>query len=158
LEAPHPVVAVGQLTGVVDALVYSHTMIKSVGGANMKTAEQTHPRTELRPCNIVHPITVRNVSRQMPPEPDLNDLSEFFKLFSDKTRIGVLWALSFSEMCVCDLCMLLKMKQPAVSQHLKSLRQMRVVRTRREGKVVYYNLDDDHIRSVLDLGLQHIQE
>jgi ArsR family transcriptional regulator, lead/cadmium/zinc/bismuth-responsive transcriptional repressor len=124
----------------------------------MKTAEQTNPKTELGLCNIIHPITVRNVSKQMPPESNLNDLSEFFKLFSDKTRIGILWALSFSEMCVCDICILLKMKQPAVSQHLKNLRQMRVVRTRREGKLVYYTLDDEHIRSVLDLGLQHIQE
>ena len=94
----------------------------------------------------------------MPPEAALNRLSEFFKLFSDKTRVGILWALSLSEMCVCDLSMLLKMKQPAISQHLKSLRQMRMVRTRRDGKVIYYTLDDEHIRTVLNLGLQHIQE
>jgi len=124
----------------------------------MKPAEQIQISTEARPCNILHPITVRKVSRQMPPESNLGDLAEFFKLFSDKTRIGILWALSFSELCVCDLCMLLKMKQPAVSQHLKSLRQMRVVRTRRDGKVIYYNLDDEHIRTMLDFGLKHIRE
>jgi ArsR family transcriptional regulator len=112
----------------------------------------------LRACNVLHPITVRNVSRQMPPNAVLIDLAGFFKLFSDKTRVGILWALSLSEMCVCDLSMLLKMKQPAISQHLKSLRQMRIVRTRREGKVVYYTLDDDHIRTVLNSGLQHIDE
>jgi ArsR family transcriptional regulator len=61
-------------------------------------------------------------------------------------------------MCVCDLAMLLKMKQPAISQHLKSLRQMRIVRTRREGKVIFYALDDDHICAVLNAGLQHIDE
>jgi len=94
----------------------------------------------------------------MPPEAAMNGLSEFFKLFSDKTRVGILWALSLSEMCVCDLSMLLKMKQPAISQHLKSLRQMRMVRSRRDGKVIYYALDDEHIRTVLNIGLQHIQE
>ena len=117
---------------------------------------QTDP--DLRPCHSVHPITVRKVSEQIPSGDDLNDLAEFFKLFSDKTRVGILWALSFSEMCVCDLGMLLKMKQPAVSQHLKSLRQMRIVRTRRDGKVIYYALEDEHIRRLLDFGLKHIQE
>lgn len=124
----------------------------------MKFAEQTNPETEPRSCNILHPITVQKVSKQMPSEAALTNLAEFFKLFSDKTRVGILWALSFSEMCVCDLGMLLKMKQPAVSQHLKSLRQMRIVRTRREGKTIYYTLDDPHIRTVLDFGLQHLQE
>jgi ArsR family transcriptional regulator, lead/cadmium/zinc/bismuth-responsive transcriptional repressor len=109
-------------------------------------------------CNVLHPITVKRVSEQMPLEPVMEGLANFFKLFSDKTRIGILWALSLSEMCVCDLSMLLKMKQPAISQHLKSLRQMRIVRTRREGKVIFYALDDDHIRAVMNSGLQHIGE
>jgi len=109
-------------------------------------------------CNVLHPITVRKVSAQMPSEAVLEGLAGFFKLFSDKTRVGILWALSLSEMCVCDLSLLLKMKQPAISQHLKSLRQMRIVRTRREGKVVFYALDDEHIRAVLNTGLQHIDE
>jgi ArsR family transcriptional regulator len=124
----------------------------------MRPAEQFPTAHESRPCSILHPLTVRKVSKQMPPEAALNGLSEFFKLFSDKTRVGILWALSLSEMCVCDLSMLLKMKQPAISQHLKSLRQMRIVRTRRDGKAVYYTLDDEHIRTMLNFGLQHIQE
>jgi ArsR family transcriptional regulator len=94
----------------------------------------------------------------MPSKEALDGLAEFFKLFSDKTRVSILWALSHSEMCVCDLSMLLKMKQPAISQHLKVLRQMRMVRTRRDGKVVYYTLDDEHIRIVLTYGLEHIEE
>lgn len=109
-------------------------------------------------CNILHPVTVRKVSKQMPSGETLNHLSEFFKVFADKTRTGILWALSLSEMCVCDLSMLLKVKPPAISQHLKTLRQMRLVKTRRNGKVVYYHLDDDHIHAVLNLGLSHIQE
>ena len=124
----------------------------------MRAVEPSQTITETRPCNVLHPLTVRKVSKQMPSEAALKLLSEFFKIFSDKTRVGILWALSLSEMCVCDLSMLLKMKQPAISQHLKSLRQMRIVRTRRDGKVVYYALDDEHIRTVLNFGLQHIKE
>ena len=124
----------------------------------MKPSEKSITNTDHPSCKILHPITVRKVSEQMPPEAILNGLSEFFKLFSDKTRVGILWALSISEMCVCDLSLLLKMKQPAISQHLKSLRQMRMVRSRRDGKVIYYTLDDEHIRMVLNIGLQHIQE
>jgi ArsR family transcriptional regulator, lead/cadmium/zinc/bismuth-responsive transcriptional repressor len=125
---------------------------------NMKAVEPSQVAAETRPCNILHPITVRKVSKHMPAEADLNRLAEFFKIFSDKTRVGILWALSLSEMCVCDLSMLLKMKQPAISQQLKSLRQMRIVRSHRDGKVVYYTLDDEHIRTVLDFGLRHVQE
>jgi ArsR family transcriptional regulator len=124
----------------------------------MRPAEQLQIANESRSCNILHPITVRKVSKQMPSAVALNALAEFFKLFSDKTRVGILWALSLSEMCVCDLSLLLKMKQPAISQHLKNLRQMRIVRTRRNGKVIYYALDDEHISTVLDFGLRHIKE
>jgi ArsR family transcriptional regulator, lead/cadmium/zinc/bismuth-responsive transcriptional repressor len=124
----------------------------------MRPAGRSKTNVDSLACNILHPVTVRKVLQQMPSERVLGDLAEFFKLFSDKTRVGILRALSLSEMCVCDLSMLLKMKQPAISQHLKILRHMRMVRTRRDGKVVYYNLDDEHIRSMLDLGQQHIQE
>jgi ArsR family transcriptional regulator len=124
----------------------------------MKAAKQPIAHSDFHSCNILHPMTVQRVSKQMPSEEALTGLSEFFNLFSDKTRVGILWALSQSEMCVCELSMLLKMKQPAISQHLKSLRQMRIVRTRREGKAIYYALDDEHIRTVLDFGLQHIKE
>ena len=124
----------------------------------MEPMEHAPLSREESSCNVLHPITVRNVSEQMPSESALIGLADFFKLFSDKTRVGILWALSLSEMCVCDLSMLLKMKQPAISQHLKNLRQMRLVRTRREGKVIYYSLDDDHISLVLKTGLWHIDE
>jgi ArsR family transcriptional regulator len=124
----------------------------------MPSAERSPSIIEPPACNILHPLTVRKVSRQMPSEAALDGLAEFFKLFSDKTRVGILWALSLSEMCVCDLSLLLKMKQPAISQHLKSLRQMRIVRTRREGKAVFYALDDEHIRAVLNTGIEHVNE
>jgi ArsR family transcriptional regulator, lead/cadmium/zinc/bismuth-responsive transcriptional repressor len=124
----------------------------------MKTAKQAAAGLDSQVCNVIHPMAVQRVLKRMPSEEALSGLSEFFKLFSDKTRVGILWALSLSEMCVCDLSMLLKMKQPAISQQLKSLRQMRIVRTRRDGKVIYYALDDDHIRTVLDFGLRHTKE
>jgi ArsR family transcriptional regulator, lead/cadmium/zinc/bismuth-responsive transcriptional repressor len=124
----------------------------------VKAAPSAQAHSEARPGTVIQPITVRQVTKQMPPESSLSELAGFFKLFADKTRVGILCALSKSEMCVCDLSMLLEMKQPAISQHLKGLRQMRVVRTRRDGKVVFYALDDEHIHSVLALGLEHIHE
>lgn len=124
----------------------------------MQTKKKGPSAGDAPQCNVLHAVTVQRVSAQMPPEVVLEELASFFKLFSDKTRIGILWALSLAEMCVCDLALLLKMKQPAISQHLKYLRQMRIVRTRREGKVIYYALDDDHIRTVLNTGLQHMDE
>jgi ArsR family transcriptional regulator len=146
-----------ELTRVHYILLFAH-MIKYLEACLMNTEKNPQLTGDPPSCNVVHAVTVKRVSGQMPSETVLEDLAEFFKLFSDKTRIGILWALSFSEMCVCDLAMLLKMKQPAISQHLKNLRQMRIVRTRREGKVIYYALDDEHIRAVLHTGLQHIDE
>ena len=106
----------------------------------------------------IHIDTIRTVNKNMPDPVALYELADLFKLFGDSTRIGILWALSESEMCVCDLCALLKMKQPAVSHQLKNLKQSRVVKARRDGKIVYYSLDDEHIRRLLNLGMEHIQE
>lgn len=106
----------------------------------------------------IHRDIIRSVKRSMPDPIHLYDLADLFKLFGDSTRLGILWALSESEMCVCDLCALLKMKQPAVSHQLKNLKQTRVVKSRRDGKVIYYSLDDDHIRKLLNLGMEHILE
>ena len=111
-------------------------------------------------CTIkgIHQETVRSVTQTMPDPYELGELADLFKLFADRTRIAILWALSESELCVCDLCALLKMKQPAVSHQLKNLKQARIVKARREGKIVFYALDDDHIRKLLNLGMEHIQE
>jgi DNA-binding transcriptional ArsR family regulator len=106
----------------------------------------------------IHRDIIRSVKKNMPDPIALYDTADLFKLFGDSTRLGILWALSESEMCVCDLCALLKMKQPAVSHQLKNLKQSRVVKARRDGKVIYYSLDDDHIRRLLNLGIEHIQE
>lgn len=106
----------------------------------------------------IHLKTVHHVSKKMPDTMALDELANLFKLFGDRTRIAILWALSESEMCVCDLCALLEMKQPAVSHQLKNLKQARVVKSRRDGKVIYYALDDDHIRKLLNLGMEHVLE
>ena len=123
---------------------------------------KTHPTGQdgTETCTIkgIHRETVRAVRQSMPDPVRLYDLADFFKLFGDSTRLGILWALSESEMCVCDLCALLKMKQPAVSHQLKNLKQTRIVKARRDGKVVYYSLDDDHIRKLLNLGMDHLLE
>ncbi|MBW2564800.1 MAG: helix-turn-helix transcriptional regulator [Deltaproteobacteria bacterium] len=106
----------------------------------------------------IHRDTIRAVKKNMPDPIAIYDVADLFKLFGDSTRLGILWALSESEMCVCDLCALLKMKQPAVSHQLKNLKQSRVVKARRDGKIVYYSLEDEHIRRLLNLGMEHILE
>ena len=118
------------------------------------------PMTAIETCisEGIHRKIVRKVRDLMPESVDLYELADLFKLFGDSTRIAILWALSESEMCVCDLCALLQMKQPAVSHQLKNLKQARVVKARRDGKVIYYSLDDDHIRKLLNLGMEHLLE
>ena len=109
-------------------------------------------------ARVIHYDIVRFVKAAMPADADLVELADFFKLFGDTSRIRILRALTESEMCVCDLCALLGMKQSAVSHQLRVLKHSRIVKYRRDGKVVYYSLDDDHIRQVLNIGMQHICE
>ena len=92
------------------------------------------------------------------PEEDIYDLADFFKVFGDSSRLKVLWALRHGEMCVTHLAELLSMSTPAVSYQLKILRQSHLVRTRREGKNIYYNLADSHVQQILELGLEHTGE
>ena len=106
----------------------------------------------------IHQNIIHSVQQKLPDQVALYELADLFKLFGDSTRLSILWALSESEMCVCDLCALLKMKQPAISHQLKNLKQSRIVKARRDGKVIYYSLDDEHIRDLLNLGMNHIQE
>ena len=124
-------------------------------GADLKNTNDT---LEICITKGIHREIIRTVSRNMPDPVSIHELADLFKLFGDSTRLGILWALSESEMCVCDLCALLRMKQPAVSHQLKNLKQSRIVKSRRDGKIVYYSLDDDHIRRLLNLGMEHTQE
>ena len=107
---------------------------------------------------VIHSDIVTTVSQKLPTRSTINEVSEIFKLFADGSRLSIIWALSHSEMCVCDLCALLKMNQSAVSHQLKKLRMSQVVKTRRDGKVIYYSLNDSHITTILDMGLEHISE
>ena len=109
-------------------------------------------------CDVIHEDIVNKVKDKMPQEEILYDLAELFKVFGDSTRIRILWALYESEMCVCDIAFLLNMTQSAISHQLRVLKQARLVKNRREGKVVYYSLNDDHVKQILEQGLIHINE
>lgn len=109
-------------------------------------------------CNAINQDTVRKISRQMISDDKLSDLAEFFKVFGDFTRIKIICALLESELCVCELAVLLGLTQSAISHQLKVLKGERLVRFRREGKVVYYSLDDYHIKNIFDQGINHITE
>ncbi|MBQ5953224.1 MAG: winged helix-turn-helix transcriptional regulator [Lachnospiraceae bacterium] len=106
----------------------------------------------------VHEDLVKQVLSAMPEEDDLYSLADFFKVFADSTRIRILYVLLCSETCVCDIAQLLNMTQPAISHQLRILKQMNLVRARREGKTVFYSLADDHIASILRIGMEHICE
>ena len=108
--------------------------------------------------NIIHEDIVVRVKDQLPAEETLYDLAELFKVFGDTTRIKIICALFESEMCVCDLSCLLNMTQSAISHQLRVLKSARLVKFRRDGKVVYYSLDDEHIKHIYDAGLNHISE
>lgn len=106
----------------------------------------------------VHEDVVEEVKERMPQEDKLYDLADFFKVFADSTRIKILYVLMCSEMCVCDLAQLLQMTQSAISHQLRTLKQMDLVRNRRDGKTVFYSLADGHIKTILRQGLDHIEE
>ncbi len=98
------------------------------------------------------------VLSEMPDEERLYDLAELFKVFGDTTRIRILYVLFEAEMCVCDIAEILNMTQSAISHQLRVLKQARLVRNRREGKQIYYSLADDHVRTIIGQGMDHIEE
>jgi ArsR family transcriptional regulator len=106
----------------------------------------------------VHADKVQLVNEQMPPEDRLYDLAELFKAFGDTTRIRILFALFEADICVCDLAATLNMTQSAISHQLRLLKQARLVSGRREGKQIIYYLADDHVRTIIAMGLEHINE
>ena len=107
-------------------------------------------------CTVIHQEVIDKI--KLSEEELLYDLGDFFKILGDSTRIKILSALFQSEMCVCDIAALLGMTQSAISHQLRVLKQGRLVKHRKEGKVVYYSLDDDHIKHIVDQGLTHISE
>ena len=109
-------------------------------------------------CGVIHAETVEKVQGQIPDSLKLYDLADLFKVFGDTTRIKLLWALNCHEMCVCDLAVLFNMTKSAVSHQLKILRQAKLVKNRREGKVIFYSLDDDHVHMIFEMGMLHVVE
>lgn len=109
-------------------------------------------------CTFVHKDIVDHVYDQMPDDEILYDVADLFKVFGDCTRIKILYALFESEMCVCDIADLLNMSQSAISHQLRVLKQARLVKYRRDGKTVFYSLNDDHIKTIFNQGLEHVLE
>lgn len=105
-----------------------------------------------------HPDVIARIMAKMPEEEQIYDLAELFKVFGDSTRMRILFVLFESEMCVCDIAGLLGMTQSAISHQLRILKQNRLVRSRRQGKEVYYALSDDHVRAIVEKGFEHIIE
>lgn len=109
-------------------------------------------------CNVIHEDTVEFAKNHMPEEETLYDLAELFKVFGDTTRVKILCALFESEMCVCDISELLNMTQSSISHQLRVLKNAKLVKNRKEGKSVYYSLNDDHIKHIFAQGLDHVRE
>ncbi len=108
--------------------------------------------------NIIHNDLVKLVREKLPAENDMQDLAELFKIFGDTTRIRILFVLFEAEVCVCDLAETLGMTQSAISHQLKMLKSSGLVRARRRGKSVFYSLADDHVRTIIAQGWDHIME
>lgn len=109
-------------------------------------------------CEAINAQIVDEVRKNMPDVKKLYELSDFFKVMGDSTRIQLLWALEESEMCVGDLAVLLDMTKSAISHQLKVLRMSKLVKTNKKGKNVYYSLDDYHVKDILKKALEHVKE
>jgi len=111
-------------------------------------------------CDFIHAHEeiVKKVRESIPGEEELFELAELYKIFADSTRIKILYVLFESEMCVCDIAQILEMSQSAISHQLRVLKQAKLVRFRREGKTVFYSLSDDHVRTIINQGINHIEE
>lgn len=109
-------------------------------------------------CTVLHEDIIEHARQGMPEEEHLYDLAELFKVFGDSTRIRILYALTASEMCVCDIAALLNMTQSAISHQLRILKAARLVKHRKAGKVVFYSLNDSHVAHIFAQGLEHVKE
>lgn len=108
--------------------------------------------------NIIHEDIVKNVKKIMPNDNTIYDLADFFKMFSDSTRMKIIYALMENELCVCDIAAIVGTTQSAISHQLRVLKQSKLVKYKKEGKVVYYSLDDEHISEIVKKGSEHIEE
>lgn len=118
----------------------------------------SNEKTPTCECTIIHDDVVKNVKEHMLEDEVLFDLAELFKIFGDSTRVKILYALFKSTMCVCDIAALLSMSVSSISHQLRVLKQAKLVKFKKEGKVVYYSLDDEHVKSIFEQGLLHVKE
>ena len=109
-------------------------------------------------CDVLHEDVVKCVKEQMLEENTLFDVSDFFKILGDSTRAKIMWALDKSEMCVCDLAVLLGMTKSAISHQLKTLRDAKLVKFKKNGKMVMYSLDDEHVKMIFEMAIEHVVE
>ena len=109
-------------------------------------------------CNVIHQESVDKVLKKLPDEDTFNKLADLFKLIGDTTRCRILFALDQDEMCVCDLAALLGMTKSAISHQLKTLRDANLVKFKKDGKLVIYSLDDDHVKDIFEKALEHVLE
>ncbi len=116
------------------------------------------PNQDLCQCRVIHEERIEKAKKSAFSPPEIEGLSQVFKALADPTRISILWALSFDEMCVCDLAAFLNVTESAVSHQLRLLRQLRLVASRRDGPVLYYRLNDDHVSALIQVALEHIRE
>ncbi|MEN8908069.1 MAG: metalloregulator ArsR/SmtB family transcription factor [Clostridiales bacterium] len=119
---------------------------------------KTNNEVEICDVNVIHKEKIENVTKKLITEDQYQNMSELYKVFSDKTRLKIISILLNQEMCVCDISFVLKMNQSAISHQLKVLKQMRLVKYRRKGKVVYYSLNDKHVSQIFEIGFEHINE
>ncbi|MBE6564941.1 MAG: helix-turn-helix transcriptional regulator [Ruminococcaceae bacterium] len=115
-------------------------------------------RNELCEISEVHEELLTIVNEKMPSEEKLFDLSELFKVFGDSTRMRILFVLFEAEVCTCDLAAVLNMTSSAISHQLNALKRAKLVKSRREGKTVFYSLADDHVRTIIEQGMEHVEE
>ncbi len=115
---------------------------------------------DIEMCDFMHAHedTVRSVRSRMPSDETLFDLAELYKIFGDSTRIKILYTLFESEMCVCDIASLVGVSQSAISHQLRLLKQVNLIKPRRDGKTVFYSLSDNHVRTIINNGMNHIAE
>lgn len=107
---------------------------------------------------LIHEDNVKKAINELPDDELIVNLSDMFKIFGDQTRVKILMALESGELCVCDIAAVMNMSQSAISHQLRVLKQSNIVKTRRQGKVVYYSISDDHVKEIFDIAMVHVQE
>ena len=124
----------------------------------MSKRKKIQPGIDCCETTEVHVDRLQMVKEQMPEEDVLYDLAELFKVFGDSTRIRILFVLFETEVCVCDLAEVLNMTQSAISHQLRILKQNKLVKSRREGKSIFYSLADEHVKTIIAQGMEHVEE